>query len=251
MSIFSGMTTEGLEETQDRVGGFAPHDTDAYDSEIKIAYAGESTGGAKFIAFVFDTGSREYRETVYYTNRKGENFFKNKDDPTKKVPLPGFTTVNDICLVTTDKPLADQATEEKVVKVWDSDAKAEVPKSVPVLVDLIGKKVTLGIVKQLENKTEKQGHEYVPVADTRETNVIEKVFHEPTKGTVVEARSGQEAGTFYKTWVERNKGNTRDRRTIKEGQGGTTGRPNAAAQAGPPQSGQAAPRKSLFGAQQS
>lgn len=247
MSIFGGMTTEGLEDSQDRVGGFSPFDTDAYDVKIKVAYAGQSTAGAKSITFVFDAGGREYRETIYYTNRKGENFFLNKDDSTKKVPLPGFTTVNDICLVTTEKPLAEQATEEKVVKVWDTDAKAEVPKSVPVLVDLIDKELTLGIVKQLENKTEKQGHEYVPIAETRETNIIDKVFHGPTKGTVVEARNEQEAGTFFKTWVDRNKGNTRDRRSIKDGQAGTAGRP--AATGGAPAAGQQTERKSLFGAQ--
>lgn len=248
MSIFGGMTTEGLEDTQDRVGGYQPFETDAYDATIKVAYAGQSSGGAQSVTVIAECGGREYRETVYITNRKGENFFLNPQDKTKKVPLPGFTTINDLCLVTTDKPLAEQATEEKVVNVYDADAKKEVPKSVPVLVDLIGKEVTLGIVKQLENKSEKQGHEYVPIADTRETNTIEKVFHGPTKGTVVEARNGQEPGAFFKTWVERNKGNTRDRRTIKEGQGGTSGRPAAAA-SGPPASGQQTERKSLFGAQ--
>jgi hypothetical protein len=243
--IFGNLTNDGLEEAQDRLGGYAPVDTDAYDSKITMAYAIQSAGGAHGVVLTADIGGREYRETLYVTNRKGENFFLNKDDKTKKVPLPGFTVVDDICLATTEKPLAEQNTEEKVVNVYDADAKKEVPKSVPVLVDLLGKTVTLGIVNQLVNKNEKQGDEYVPTAETRNENVIEKVFHTPTKMTMVEARQGKTEGAFFQTWLDRNKGNVRDRRTIKDGAGaGTAGRPGA------PTSGGAsggAPKKSLFG----
>jgi hypothetical protein len=142
--------------------------------------------------FNFDLNDKEYRETIYITNKQGENFFLNKDDPTKKVPLPGYTTVNDICLMTTDKPLSEQDTEAKMVNVWDNDAKKEVPKSVPVLTELLGQKVTLGILKQLVNKNEKNqsSGKYEPTAETREENVIEKVFHSPTHMTVVEAQNG-------------------------------------------------------------
>jgi hypothetical protein len=244
MGIFGNLTNEGLEEAQDRLGGFAPLETDAYDTTIKVAYAMQSAGGAHGVVLIGDIGGREYRETLWVTNRKGENFL-NKDDKTKKVPLPGFTVVDDICLATTEKPLSEQPTEDKVVNVYDADAKKEVPKSVPVLTDLIGKTVTLGIVKQLVNKSEKQGDEYVPIADTREENVIEKVFHTPTKMTMVEARNGKTEASFFQTWLDRNKGQVRDRRTIKDGEGGSAGRPGA------PQAGAtgAGPKKSLFGGQ--
>lgn len=250
MGIFSNATTEGLEESEDRVGGFQPLDTDAYDTTIKVAYAGQSSGGAQCVTLIGDAGGKEYRETIYWTDRKGQNFYLNKNDQTKKLPLPGFTILNDICLCATDKPLAEQATEEKIVNIYDYDQKKEVPTSVPVLVDLVGKVVTLGIVRNLENKNVKQGNEYVPTADTRETNNIEKVFHTETKGTVVEARNGQDPGAFFATWVERNKGNVRDKRTLKEGQAGTAGRPGAPA-GGPPTSGGQPERKSLFGAKAS
>jgi hypothetical protein len=247
MSIFGGLSSQGLEETQDRLGGFQVWDTDAYDATIKLAYAGQSSGGARSMSFVFDMpGGREYRETIYVTNRKGENFFLNKDDNTKKVPLPGWTIFEDICLVTVDKEPKDLNFEEKVVNLYDYDQKKEVPTSVQVAVELIGQKVTLGIGKVLENKNVKEGDKYVPTADTREVNVIEKVFHTESKGTVVEARSKQEPGSFYAKWVERNKGNVRDKREIKDGAGGNAGRPGASS--GPPQAGAAqAPKKSLFG----
>lgn len=257
MGMFDKLNDDGLEKKEDRVGGgggFA-RDTDAYEMEIKIAYAGKSAQGAQFVAFVFnDTDGKEYRETFYITNRNGKNYFMVKDkdgkETGKKKALPGFDHVNDICLVTTEKPLSDQATEDKTVKVYDADAKAEVPKSVPVLIDLLGKKVYLAIYKKLENKSEKDGSGgYTPIADTRDVNTVEKVFHYPSKVTVLEATSGADEATFYDNWVEAHKGKVQDKRTIKDGgDAGQSGRPGQKA-GGPPVSGgtDAPTRKSLFG----
>jgi hypothetical protein len=243
-ALFGALTTDGLEEATDRLGGFQPFDTDIYTGPIKAMYAGQSDGGARNVTVIVDCGGREYRETIYVTNRKGENFFLNKNDPKKKVPLPGFTVIDDICLCTTGKPLAEQLTEDKVVNVYDKEAGREIPKTVPMLVDVLGQSISLGIVRQIENKNEKSGDEYVPTAETREVNFIDKVFHTETKMTTVEARNGADKATFHDSWLERNKGETRDRRTIKDGEGGTAGRPGASRAA--PQPGAKTERKSLF-----
>lgn len=258
MGLFANLGAEGLEETQDRIGGgFQPRETDAYDMNITMAYADKAQSGAQSVTLLgkFNDG-REYRETLWVTNKKGENYFLNKDDPTKKVGLPGFTIVDEICLVTTDAPLQAQPTEEKLVKIYDFDQKKEVPTNKHVLVDLIGKTVTLGIGKVLENKSQKDAAgNYQPIADTREINVIEKVFHNESKMTVPEARRDAkliaegkqpEGSSFFAAWVERNKGVLRDKRTIKEGgDAGSAGRPTA----GAPQAGASAPapKQSLFG----
>ena len=243
-ALFGSLTTDGLEEVSDRLGGYQPHDTDIYTGPIKAAYAGQSDGGARNVTIIVDIDGREYRETLWITNKKGENFFLNKNDKTKKVPLPGFVVVDDICLVTTGKPLAEQLTEDKVVNIYDREAGREIPKTVPMLVDLLGQTVSLGIVRQIENKSEKSGDEYVPTAETREVNFIDKVFHTETKMTVVEAKNGAEKATFHDSWLERNKGETRDKRTVKDGEGGTAGRPGANRAA--PQPGAKSERKSLF-----
>jgi len=247
--IFGNLNNEGLEEAEDRLGGGSlTVDTDGYDATIKVAYAGKSAGGAQNVTFIFDLGGREYRETIYVTNKKGENFFLNKDDKTKKVPLPGFTTVNDICLVATGDPLWEQVTEDKMVKVYDFDENKELPKSVPVLTNLLGKPVTLAIVKQIVDKSKKDDSgNYVPTGETREENFIDKVFATETKLTVVEATKGVEA-TFYAAWVEKNKGQIRDK-SSKDAGSGQSGRPGRSA-GGPPQAngGTAAGKpKSLFG----
>lgn len=252
MSLFKSFTTAGLEETEDRVGGFSSVEAGLYTATIKMAYHSVAASGANAINFVFDLGGREYRETTYITNKKGENFFLNKEDKTKKVPLPGFTVVDDICLCTTEKPLSEQDAQEKVVKIYDFDAKKELPKSVPVLVDLLGQKVGLGIIKTLENKNVKNTTtgEYEPTAETREVNSIDKVFHVPSNLTMVEVRNEVEEAVFFTGWVERNKGEIRDKRLIKDGVGGTPGRPGApGARPAPtaPQAGEAPARKSLFG----
>lgn len=248
MSMFKNMTNNGLEETQDRLGGFQPLATDIYTGVLKLAYATTASSGAQAINFVFETQGKEYRETVYITNKKGENFFLNKDDKTKKVPLPGFVIADDICLCATEKPLSEQEVEEKVVKLYDFEAKKELPKSVPVLVELIGKTVSLGIVQELHNKTKKNDStgEYEPIEEEVTKNVIEKVFHTESKFTMVEVRNGAETAAFWDAWVERNKGSVKDKRDLKNGKPGAPGKP------APAGSGQtatpAAARKSLFGA---
>ena len=245
-TLFGNLNNAGLEESQDRLGGgFQPRSTDIYNMEIVLFYAGQSKEGAKSITVHAKDATGLYRETIYITNKKGENFFLNKDDKTKKVPLPGFTTADDICLAATGFPLAEQEFTEKVFNLYDFDAKKEVPTKVMCALDVMGKTVSLGIQKVLEDKTAKnaQTGDYEPTGESKETNSIAKVFHTESKVTMAEARNGSEA-KFWDSWLERNKDQTYDKRSDKSG----NGKPAAKA---PPQAGGAAgsgaPRASLFG----
>ena len=248
MSIFGNLTNEGLEETTDRLGGFQIRATDIYPATIKAAYAGQSDGGARNVTIVAELPDGEYSETIYVTNKKGENWFLNQNDKSKKVPLPGFTTIDDICLVTTGKSLAELDTEEKVVKIYDFDERKELPKAVPMLVDLIGQPLFLGIVHQTVDKKQKNEitGEYEATGETRDENVIEKVFHDPSKMTVVEARQGATEPVFFEKWLSKNKGTVRNKAKGADGKGGAqSGRPGGSA----PQSGAGGQKKtsSLFG----
>ena len=126
---FGNLTNDGLEEAEDRLGGgYQPLETDLYTGVVKAFYAGKSnSSNARNVSVLVQVGDKEYRETIYVTNKNGENWFLNKDDKTKKVPLPGFTTIDDICLAATGQALADQAWEEKTIKLYDYDLKKEVP----------------------------------------------------------------------------------------------------------------------------
>ena len=243
--MFGNLTTTGLEKAEDRLGGGGVFETGIYSGKIKMAYAGKSPGGAQNVSLIVDLGGREYRETIYITNKKGENFFLNKQDASKKVPLPGFTTINDICMLTTEKPLAEQDVQDKTIKVYDFDLKKEVPTVVPVLMELLDKPISLAILKERVNKNVKNANtgEYEATADERDQNVIDKTFHTETKLTIVEAEQGNEVGVFWDKWAEKNDGKTRDKREIKDGQA-PSGRPGA-----PPKAGVTpiAAKKSLFG----
>lgn len=257
--MFGNLKSEGLEETQDRVGGYQPFETDIYTGTIKVAYATESAGGALGVVLILDLGGREHRETVWVSNKKKENWFlvKDKDGKVvkdangkeKRAPLPGFTTVEDMCLITTGKPLEDQDIKEKVFKVYDPEAGAEVPKNVPALVDLIGQPISVSILKNLENKSQKDGAgNYVATAETRISNVIGTVFHPTEKMTVREAKNGKEGPQFWDAWLKNNQGKEFDKREIKDGATGQGGAPRSRGPSSPPQAGAGAPaRKSLFG----
>lgn len=260
MGMFDGLKTDGLEEKEDRLGGGGwIRETDAYEMTIKMAFAGASAGGARYIDFTFaDESGKEYNETIYFTSataKGGKHYYMVKDkdgkETGKKKALPGFDVVNDICLLTTETELQDQVTEEKTVKVYDKDAGQKVPKSMPVLVNLLNEKVILLIQKKLENKNAKNAAgDYEATSDTEERNNIEKAAHYPSKATVLEATK-QLPVEFVDAWVEKNKGNTYDARKNKS-EGGQAGRPGSRAGA-PPASGSAAAsggaapeRKSLF-----
>lgn len=241
-NLFKDMKTDGLEKAEDRLGGFEKFASDIYTGPIKNMFAGESKNGARSVTIMVDVGGgKEYRETIYISNKQKENFF-TKDG--KKQPLPGFTVINDICLIVTGKELHEQETEEKIVKVWDPETKTEQPKSVPVLTECLGKTVSLGILNQLENKEEKDAQGvYKPTAETKVVNLIDKVFHPEAKQTVVEARQGKDKPEFWDAWLKKNQGQQRDRRDIKDGAVGGPAAPpkagNAPASAGA--------RPSLFG----
>lgn len=239
---FGDLSNDGLEQTEDRLGGGGfKLETDIYTGPIKLAYAGKTDGGSKFMTFVFDFDGKEFKHTEYATNKQGQNFFmvkdKDKKETGKKAPLPGFTVINDICLATVEQELKDINFEDKMVNIYDYDLRKEVAKSVPVAIDLLGKVVSLAIVKTVENKTEMQGNERVTTNDTQDVNSIEKVFNTESKLTLVEAREGKPP-EFWNMWLEKNKGVTRDK-TAKNGV--KSGKPGGAA----PTAG-GTERKSLF-----
>ena len=246
-NLFGDMTTEGFEQAEDRLGGFQLFETDAYEAVVKAFYAGKANDAAsqaKSITLIADIGGKEYRETFWITTKEGKNFFLNKQDQTKKVALPGYQTVDDICFATTGKGLNELAFEDKVINVYNAEQKKEIPTNVKMGMAVISQPITLGIQKVLVNKQVKDSNGvYQDTADSREENQLAKVFHSATKVTIVEAKSGKTA-EFYDAWVKKNKGTTNDRRKIKDGaNNGQNGK------SGPPQgSGGTKPTtSSLFG----
>lgn len=235
MKLFENLDTNDVERTEDRVGGNSRLlDSDIYVATIKAAYTGESKSGAISVTLMCDIDGKEYTETLYITNKNKEPYFVNSNTR-KKQFIPGYNYLNAICLVAAGKELKEVDTEEKVLSLYNFETQKNENTSVPVLVDLSGKKVALGIIKELRNKAQLVDGKYVDTADSREQNQIMAVFDPESHKTVNEALDGKEA-TFWDAWLERNKGKVVDRRTIKDG----------APTTGSGASNSPAPRKSLF-----
>ncbi|AEL79656.1 ssDNA-binding protein [Escherichia phage vB_EcoP_G7C] len=265
MSLFSNLKekTKNVEAVKDSLGGggFGAKESDIYTGTVKVAYVGKADSGADWMQLIIENlkgsdgnDAGEFRAQVYFTsgNAKGNKPTYEKNG--KEYFLPGYTVINDMMLMATGCELPDADFEEKIVKVYDFDLKAETNKSVMVPVDLVGQTVTFALEKVLEAKQVKGDNGYVDSGETREVNEIQKVFHPELLVTVVEAQEAEKAekeltpelAVFYGAWLEKNKGKTRDKTKGSaggNGKGGLPPKPGAGAGTGTTPAG----GKSLFG----
>lgn len=247
-NIFANKKADGFEDEKDVLGGGGQVDTAIYTGTVKLAFAKKSqSSDAQGVEYHIDLkmpsgGSFTFRETQWVTNRNGEHTYQDKQDPTKKHLLPGYQMIEALCLLTTGVPLSDQNMAEKVFNLYDFEARKELPKSVPVLVDLIGKPITVAVVRQTVDQTTKDSNGvYQPNGKTRDENLADKFFQADTNLTTSEIRQGVESAIFAPAWETKNKGKTR---MLAKGAEGNSGAPGA-----PPTSGgNSAPKTSgLFG----
>lgn len=211
MSFFSDIEqTNDLEETKDAVGGgsFAPLPSGVYDATIKYAYATESKGGAKGIVFGFDVAGKEHSETLWITGKNKKTYYVREG---KNYPLIGFELAEAISLLGASKKLVDLKTSEKIIDVYSWEQKAKVKTAVDMFTDLLGKEVKLGLHYVKEFKKVKQGNDYVDSDETREHNVINKVFRKKDDKTVNEIRAKKDEAEFIKQWSDKWAGKVYDK----------------------------------------
>lgn len=214
MGLLSKLKAELSEETDsikgeiDSVGGFKVHDSNVYDAEVKVAYLTVSKGGANGLVlhFELDTGD-EYRTTEWVTSgtAKGCKPYSTNAKGDKRY-MQGYLNADALCLFSTGKGILEQQEKKLTFELWDKDTKQNVPQEVDAVPALIGKKVKLGIQKILKNKNV-QGNNgsWVPTAETREENEINKVFN--TKGfTTTEVTAMIAEPVFINTWLDKFQG---------------------------------------------
>lgn len=252
MSLLKNLKTDSsIAGEKDVLGGGGVFDSGYYRFTVAMAYLQESAGGALglFLTLKDKASGKELRSTQYLTGGrdKGQkNYYEDKQG--EKQYLPGFLIGNSLAMLTTGKEISDLDTEEKVVTIYDFDAKADVPKKMPVLVDLIGKDINAGVICQLVNKKVKNdAGAYVATADTRNENEIDKFFC-AREGyehfTTAEIKGKAEKPEFYISWTEKNAGKVRDRTSKDTGKAGAPGAKAPGAAAG---GGANKPASSLFG----
>lgn len=241
MSLLKKLTTDdSIQNEKDSIGGGGVVDSGLYKCTINHAYVTVASSGAIGIVFSFKTEEgKDIRQTVYVTSgtaKGGSNTYT--DGKGNKQYLPGFLLAESIALLTTGQSINALDTEDKVVPVYNAEAKQEIPTKVPMIMDLLGKEILLGVIRQKVDKTQKDAAgNYVPTGETREENDIEKAFRASDRKTTSEIRAEAEAN-FVNTWSEKWTGKVKDK-TSKTG--ATAGAPKPAAGTTPK------PTKSLFG----
>lgn len=139
------------------------------------------------------------------------------------------------------KEISQMETETKVVNLYSSEAKAEVPTNVEMLTELLGKQVLGGLIKQVVDKTAKDAAgNYQPTGETREENELDKLFRERDGKTTAEILAQAPEAVFIETWKKKWVGQVKDKSTKTAG---STGAPKAAGAAA---TGTAKPQNSLF-----
>jgi hypothetical protein len=249
--MFENLKTDSAIKGQetDNLGGRQLFDTNVYPGKITMAYAKKSDSGAMALALTVKLeDGREFSKDTYVTNKLGQNYYERDGE---KHYLPGFNLVNSLCLLTTGQELSALAHETKTVKVYNSEAKAEVPTPVPVMVDLLGQDIIIAIERVIDDKqTKGDDGKYYPTGETVEVNEIAKFFCAKegyeglTQTEIKDKRAGKELdGRFMDKWLEKNKGQVRNK-AKGAAAGGAAGKPSAAGAAGAPAK---KPTSSLFG----
>jgi hypothetical protein len=231
-------------ETNTLGGGGGPLESGAYDMTIETAYFDTSSGGATSLNFVFKSNNGQtLRQTIYVTSgtaKGGSNKYVDKRTGEKKY-LPGFNTANSICLLATGEEISAQEIETKTLKIMDWNERKEVPQQKSVVMTLLGKDITLGVKKVIENKREQDSSGAwvsAPSGETRTLNEIDKVFRASDHMTTPEILNEDTSAEFYATWVAKNTGVNHDKSLAKAGEFVATASASSATSA--------APKKSLF-----
>lgn len=231
MSLLKTLTTDdSIANEKDSLGGGGVLDSGLYNATVALAYTNKSAGGAIGLVLNLKTDdNREIRQTLWMTSgtAKGcKNYYEDKNGA--KQYLPGFLHANSLALLTVGKEISELDTETKVVNVWSSEAKAEVPTKVDMVMDLLGKEIIVGLIRQTVDKTAKADDgSYQPTGETRDENEIDKLFRAKDKMTTSEIRAQATEAGFITKWAEKNTGKTRDK-SGKGGAAGTAGAPKAA-----------------------
>ena len=236
--------------------GFAALDTDIYTATIKAAYMSKSgSSDAQSFNAILEINvngkKTEVRPQIWMTNGKGGITYEVKDRQTKKPTgeiknLPGYDQVNSLFMLILGKEVGDADMEDLTIKLYDFDAKKELPQSVPSFPELAGEEIQIALQKQIVdvNKKNDASGAYEPTGKTREQNEVVKFFPGSRLVTISEVAQhikslggnlddvleneempqvldsmDEDAGEYGTTWLEKNRGETYDRSSGKKAEG--------------------------------
>jgi len=220
MSLFKNqITSADIADEKDSIGGGFVLDSGLYQATIALAYGITSTSGATGLVIQAKTAQGQVIKQTFWTasgRDKGCKNYYEKDG--KKNYLPGFLQAQALTLLACGKELHEIEAETKIVNVYNSDAKAEIPTKVEMLMELLDKEILIGLVKQTVDKNAKDSNGvYQPTGETREENEIDKLFRASDRMSVVEIRAKVDTAAFADTWLTKWGGMVKDKSTKTSG----------------------------------
>lgn len=188
------------------VGGGFTLPTGLYAMTVENCFLDKTASGAMMMHLHLKRktgGNQVYRfsDCIVSGDAKGNKPTYTKDG--KEYPLPGYSKMNQICQITAGITLGQIAPEKKLVKLYDFEAKAEVPREVPVVTEMVGQELLVGMQLRRENKRANQNGKWVDTNEAREFNEIDKVFY-PDGFTVTEKAAEAEEAVFVEKWTKAN-----------------------------------------------
>ena len=206
MALFDDIAVDENAEVQEQEVRKAQSwikESGAYTVEIKMFRFKQSDGGAN--GFVVDMETEAGEKLTYeewFTTKAGGTTYVGKKDG-KTYDLPGMAKLKNISRALTGNPLAFRTTEEKIVAIYDFNAKTDVDKKVDVAKELIGKTVEILVQRTLEDKTKLNPvtGKYEGTAEFRAINEVLAWIDPVSHKTFSENAAGKEA-LSYATFQE-------------------------------------------------
>jgi len=195
--MFSGLDTSVTVKVEDEsLGGSYVKDTGVYNFFIKMAYGGQSAGGAYFIDVKLETENGQnmnVREYITSGTEKGVRPYYIDKQGNQKA-LPGYAKMNALDVLLTGNPEQYPSTETKTIPLWDKEAEKEVPTEAQVVTGWIGKPVSALVrcvreFKQAKNAAGK----WVNTTDTRDSAEVMHFVDAVTAQTRSEKLAGKDA----------------------------------------------------------
>ena len=245
-NIFSNKTTAKEKIEDDFLGGPGILDTDLYLATIKTAFIGKAKSSeARNVTLLLEIDGKEHRQQIWVSNKDGDVTYKDKKTREAK-NLPGFNQLNSLCLLVAGMEMGAMDVEELTVKLYDYEAKRELPQAVDCFTALHGEDVMVAFQRQTVDKTVKNDATgvYEPTGETRDQNEVVKFFAPGKMVTISEVaeyvkslggsfddvvRDGDvlkgiasmedDSGAYAVKWLEKNKGQTWNKATGKAGAG--------------------------------
>lgn len=242
-NIFSDKTTAKENIEDDYLAGSGILDTDIYLATIKTAFIGKAVKSeARNVTLLFDINGKEYRQQIWVSNRDGDVTYKDKKTGDMK-NLPGFNQINSLTMLVSGLEMGDMDVEELTVKLYDFDAKKELPQAVDCFTALHGEQIMIAMQRQTIDKTVKNEASgiYETTGEIKDVNEIVKFFAVSSVVTISEvaefvkslggsfddviangevlkaiSKMDPDAGTYAEKWLERNKDQIWDRSTGKK-----------------------------------